>query len=271
MMRTRLIMTPEGAIYKESYNSVRVDLDLHDYFKRQAKAELHFVTPSLGAFGDPADPIVADLRFVMRPEGAPWQTAAIRIPRLNFHTVWEAQDDLLLPTFAQNGVLIDPETARTLRCDIPEFMELWWLIDVPRDPSQRGYGETTMFGILDCPAENRLENPELPPRRTVVLPLPNTYSNAKICTGDLSTDEPAHVSLPAKVTWLYDRWVHAPWNRDLFDSMAARFRALFKWNVEGQFTPANHQSWWEHCRAADLDHHEGAKLFAAKRIEERNA
>ena len=108
-MRTRLIMTPEGAIYKESYNSVRVDLDLHDYFKRQAKAELHFVTPSLGAFGDPADPIVADLRFVMRPEGAPWQTAAIRIPRLNPHTVWEAQDNLLLPTFAQNGVLIDPK------------------------------------------------------------------------------------------------------------------------------------------------------------------
>lgn len=271
-MQTRLIMTPEGAIYKESYNSIRVDLDLHDFFKRQAEAELHFVTPSLGAFGDPADPIIADLRFVVRPESAPLQTAAIRIPRLNFHTTWEAQENLLRPTFARDGVLIDPETARTLRCDIPEFVELWWVIDMPLDPLTRGYGETTMFGILDCPEGARRDNPELPPRRTVVLPLPNTYNNAKICTGNLDAGEPAHASLPAKVTWLYDRWVHAPWNRDLFvDSKEAQFYALFKWNPEGQFVPAGHESWWLHCNAVDLAHHEGANLFATKRIEERNA
>lgn len=264
-MPSRLIIGPDGGVTKETYSSQRVDFDLAEHFRKLARAGLMFVTPSFGPMGP--ENAIRDLRFVIH--NSETSTALVRLDRLNFHTVWETCDGFLRPTFEKIGVKIDPEAAKTLLCPVPDFLEIWWALSYRAGFSlANGLSDTSMFGIITTPSSALTLNPELPRRRAVVIPLPNTYSNGCICTGRLPTGSTTN-NLVQDVVQVYMSWFQAPWNIDLFDGFRQQFCNLFRWTPEGQFDPADHTAWFENCRAVDFDEdRKNLSLFVEHRMKE---
>lgn len=239
MSKTRLIINEDGTLVRETYESRTVTGKVKALLQKELLNDLTILTPDLGATG-----FASSFRMMISPKPAvgEYYLSAFQLKELNFRAPWKNDNGILRPDFDSQSPDFDPASMDCLKCPIPDFIQLWLLLELPWGKSGKNNLRAGLLALV--PAD---EKP-----RWSILPLPNLHSDGQLCYGplpELSRDGKAPL-LDAKK--LLDTWTSSRWNGDLFKDQSTkirRFNALFSWTPDGKLVEQPAQVWAANCNA----------------------
>jgi len=213
-------ITPSGILRRRIVEEA-VTEEVANLLLNQLARDFVVVTPNLIEPGD----AFSALHAIATPGGDVWYAAKVR--KLTFNGFWSAEADRVYPS--PSGETAIPDAAAfTVPVPIPLFVFI--------NPKRR---TLLMLAFLVQRLEDGTER-----KAWARLPFPNTYSDGKLCPGELPAfDE--HASFATNALDMLEAWTSNPWNEDLCGSDTHSFlRTIGSFHLpEGEALEATAADW----------------------------